>query len=227
MQKLKTQLDQYTDVDDNSKQKIEQLLPEDHLQGFRSAYLETARELRESWDRDNDADKAEQLDFELVLFSSVLIDYDYIIKLISEITQSSTPQKMNREKLIQLIQSVANLEEDREDIIDYVNQLEAGVVMDEQAVRNGYEKFKEQKSQQMLTKMAQKHGLQTDALQTFVDNIMDRRIFDGEHLSDLIKPMELGWKARMEKETDLMKDLGPYLRKLARGQDISGLSAYE
>ncbi len=226
VQKLKTQLDQYTDVDAESKQQIEQLLSEDHLQGFRSAYLEIARELRESR-KGGDSDKDDQLDFELVLFSSVLIDYDYIIKLISEITQSSTPQKMNREKLIQLIQSVANLEEDREDIIDYVNQLEAGVVMDEQAVRDGYEKFKEQKSQQMLTKMAQKHGLQTDALQTFVDNIMDRRIFDGEHLSDLIKPMELGWKARMEKETDLMKDLGPYLRKLARGQDISGLSAYE
>ncbi len=227
VQKLKTQLDQYTDVDDDNKQKIEQLLSDDHLQGYRSAYLEIARELKEGRETGSNDEKAEQPDFQLVLFSSVLIDYDYIIKLISEITQSGTPQKMNRGKLIELIRSVANLEEDREDIIDYINSLETGVVMDEQAVRDGYQKFKEQKSQRILTNMAQKHGLQTDTLQNFVDNILNRRIFDGEHLSDLIAPLEPDWKARVEKETNLMKDLGPYLRKLARGRDISGLSAYE
>ena len=70
-------------------------------------------------------------------------------------------------------------------------------------------------------------GLATDALQTFVDGILDRMIFDGEHLSDLMAPLELGWKARTQAELALMADLHPLLTKRAQGRDISGLRAYE
>jgi type I restriction enzyme R subunit len=52
-------------------------------------------------------------------------------------------------------------------------------------------------------------------------------IFDGEHLSDLLAPLQLGWKARTQKEQALMKDLIPLLHKLAQGREISGLEAYE
>ena len=52
-------------------------------------------------------------------------------------------------------------------------------------------------------------------------------IFDGEQLSDLMAPLELGWKARSEAELALMQDLLPVLTKRARGRDISGLRAYE
>jgi type I restriction enzyme R subunit len=52
-------------------------------------------------------------------------------------------------------------------------------------------------------------------------------IFDGEHLSDLMAPLELGWKARTQAELALMEDLFPLLTKRAGGRDISGLSAYE
>jgi len=60
-----------------------------------------------------------------------------------------------------------------------------------------------------------------------VDGILQRMIFDGEALSDLMAPMELGWKARAQAETALMKELVPVLQKRAQGRDISGLSAYE
>ena len=49
----------------------------------------------------------------------------------------------------------------------------------------------------------------------------------GEHLSDLMAPLDLGWKARTQAELALMKDLHPLLTKRASGRDISGLSAYE
>jgi type I restriction enzyme R subunit len=49
----------------------------------------------------------------------------------------------------------------------------------------------------------------------------------GEHLSDLLAPLKLGWKARTQKELALMEDLIPLLHKLAQGQEISGLVAYE
>ena len=72
-----------------------------------------------------------------------------------------------------------------------------------------------------------RHGLQTAALQTFVDNILSRMIFDGEQLTDLLAPLELGWKQRRKAELALMEELAPYLNKLAGGRDISGLNAYE
>ena len=65
------------------------------------------------------------------------------------------------------------------------------------------------------------------ALQTFVDGILDRMIFDGEHLSDLMAPLDLGWKACSQAELALMADLCPLLTQRAGGRDISGLSAYE
>ena len=78
-----------------------------------------------------------------------------------------------------------------------------------------------------LAAMASKHHLATASLQTFVDGILDRMIFDGEHLSDIIAPLDLGWKARTQAELALMKDLHPLLTKRAGGREISGLSAYE
>jgi len=56
---------------------------------------------------------------------------------------------------------------------------------------------------------------------------MSRMIFDGEKLTDLLEPLDLGWKERKDKELALMEDLVPQLRKLAQGREISGLGAYE
>ena len=64
-------------------------------------------------------------------------------------------------------------------------------------------------------------------MQAFVEGILERMIFDGEQLSDLMAPLDLGWKARTQAELALMKDLYPLLTKRAAGRDISGLSAYE
>ena len=60
-----------------------------------------------------------------------------------------------------------------------------------------------------------------------MDGILQRMIFDGEQLGDLMAPLGLGWKARTEKELALMADLTPLLRKRAQGRDISGLNAYD
>jgi type I restriction enzyme R subunit len=75
--------------------------------------------------------------------------------------------------------------------------------------------------------MARKHGLDTTTLKAFVDGIMNRMIFDGDALSELFEPLNLGWKDRAVKELELMGDLSPLLNKLAGGREISGLAAYE
>ena len=102
-----------------------------------------------------------------------------------------------------------------------------GEALDETAIRSGYEQFKAAKNSRKLADIATKQGLEPAALQTFVDSILRRMIFDGEELSDLMAPLGLGWKARTQKELALMEDLIPLLHKLAQGREISGLKAYE
>lgn len=134
VQRLKTQLDQYTDLTPENAASIAQVIPPDQLQAFRGVYLETAQRLKAQQDKGGG--------------------------------ESGTVQQLNFE-------------------------------------------------------------LETAALQAFVDGIMQRMIFDGEKLSDLLAPLDLGWKARTQKELALMEDLTPLLHKLAQGREISGLNAYE
>jgi type I restriction enzyme R subunit len=230
VQRLKTQLDQYTDLQPEQKELIEHILPTDQLLEFRSSYLETAKQLKEK--RDKQGDKAEpavqELDFEFVLFASAIIDYDYIMGLISKFTHNQpSKQKMSREQLINLLSSSANLMDERDDIAAYIKTLEEGKGLTETEIRDGYQTFKAEKFAKEINQTAQTHGLETEALKAFVDGIISRMIFDGEQLSDLLAPLELGWKDRTKKELALMEDLVPLLKKLAQGHEISGLKAYE
>lgn len=230
VQRLKTQLDQYTDLNTEQKQRIETIMPEEQLREFRSSYLETAKLLKDKQQKEgNEADPAvQQLDFEFVLFASAVIDYDYIMGLIAKYTQAKpSKQTMTRDQLINLLSSSANLMDERDNIVAYINSLQAGKSLTEQEIRDGYQTFKTEKYAAELAAIAQKHGLATTALQSFVNGIISRMIFDGEQLSDLLAPLELGWKARTQKELSLMENLLPYLKKLAQGKEISGLKAYE
>jgi type I restriction enzyme R subunit len=236
VQRLQTQLDQYTDLTDEEKQTIEQVLPKEELRGFRGQYLETAQRLREQrektggdGEKETTSDDIDQLDFEFVLFASALIDYDYIMSLIARFTgQDPKQQKMNREQLIGLIESDAKFLDEREAITDYVRSLEAGKPLDEQAVRDGYQQFKAARDAQEVAATARKHCLTQASLQAFVDRILQPpMIFNAEQLNDLLAPLDLSWRARTEKELALMADLVPLLKKRAAGREISGLSAYE
>ncbi|WP_130902047.1 type I restriction endonuclease subunit R [Pseudomonas sp. Sample_23] len=233
VQRLKTQLDQYTDLTEDNAVAIEHILPKENLLGFRGAYLETAQRIKAQQgkggkDADGPADEVDQLDFEFVLFASAVIDYDYIVGLMSRFSQQGPgKQKMSREQLIGLIQADAKFMNEREDIAAYIATLKAGEGLSETAIRDGYARFKKEKDSVELAAIASKHHLPPAALHSFVDSILQRMIFDGEQLSDLMAPLELGWKARTKAELALMEDLHPLLSKRAQGRDISGLSAYE
>ncbi len=228
VQRLKTQLDQYTDLGEDQQAQVQKLLPEDTLRGFKGVYLDTAQRLKAQQGKDTGGNTTvEQLEFEFVLFASAVIDYDYIMGLIAKFTQKTSKQKMTRDELIELISSSANLLDERDDIIAYINSLPVGQSLNENAIRDGYQAFKAAKSAHDLAVIADKHRLEPQALQAFVDTIMSRMIFDGEKLSDLLSPLELGWKARTQAELALMEDLLPVLHKLAQGREISGLAAYE
>jgi type I restriction enzyme R subunit len=231
IQRLKTQLDQYTDLTEENKIAIEQLLPNDQHRGFKGAYLETAQRLKEQQGKSDDGpgtDDTDQLDFEFVLFASAVIDYDYIMGLIARFSaREPGKSKMTREQLIGLISSDAKFMDEREDIAAYIATLKAGEGLSEEAIREGYIRFKKEKNAKELAAIAHKHGLTSDALRTFVDGILERMIFDAEKLGDLFATLDLGWKARTQAELALMVDLHPLLTKRAQGRNISGLSAYE
>ncbi len=230
VQRLQTQLDQYTDLTEEDKTKIETILPKDDLKGFRGAYLETAEKLRKGRGKTGGTPNpvVDQLEFEFVLFASAVIDYDYIMGLIARFSgQAPGKAKMSRDQLIGLIESDAKFMDERETITDYVRSLESGKKLDEKAVRDGYARFKAEKQAAELAGVAGTHGLTPESLQSFVDTILARMIFDGEHLTDLMEPLGLGWRERREKELALMAELVPLLKKRAAGREISGLNAYE
>jgi type I restriction enzyme R subunit len=233
VQRLKTQLDQYTDLSEGDKASIEQVLPEDRLRGFRGQYLDTARKLRQQRGVTGGKGQAmdvpvDQLDFEFVLFASAVIDYDYIMGLIAKYSQKAPGKAtMTREELIGLISADAKFIDERDAIAAYINTLKAGEGLSEASIREGYTRFMAEQSAKELAAIAARHGLATAALQAFVDSILSRMIFDGEQLSDLMAPLELGWKARSQAELALMADLVPLLTRRAGGREISGLTAYE
>lgn len=229
VQRCKMQLDQYTDMDDSQKAIVESLMPENDLQAFRGAYLEIARQLKAKREREPEKVTPEiaDMDFEFVLFASAVIDYDYIMALIAQYVGKSANVNMTKEQLVSLIRSSANLLDDSDDIIAYIDSLNGVNGMTEQEIREGYERFKNEKNTCDLKNIAEKYGLDLANLQNFVDDVVERKIFDGDRFSELLEPLELGWKARMNKETEIIRDLAPLLRKMALGQDVSGLSAYE
>lgn len=167
------------------------------MQGFKGVYLETAKRLKEQQDKQGDQapPEVQQLDFEFVLFASAVIDYDYIMGLIARMTQQK-PGKvtLNREQLIGLIQSDAKFIDEREDIAEYIRGLPVGEALDEKQIRDGYERFKAEKKTRELAGIAARHGLEAPALQAFVDEVLRRRIFDGEALSELMAPW--AWAGR-------------------------------
>jgi len=230
VQRLKTQLDQYTDLSEEQKAKLEKLLPEEQLRSFRSSYLEIAKQLKEVQQKEGDKapENIQQLDFEFVLFASAVVDYDYIMGLIAKYTQGTPKkQKMTREQLIGVLSSSANLMEEREDIIDYIKTLEVGKGLDEHEIRDGYQHFKADKIAKDLADIAGENGLDISALKQFTEATINRMIFDGEKLSELFAPLDLGWKERTKRELALMEKLTPLLKKQAEGREISGLKAYE
>src|SRR5690606_32368769 len=230
VQRLKTQLDQYTDLDETQQEVIENILPKDTLLEFRSSYLETAKQLRDIQIKEGEdaPDDIQQLDFEFVLFASAVIDYDYIMSLIADNTrQKPSKQNMTKAQVKSLLKSNSNLMDEEEDLSDFIDQLDWSKGYTAEELKENFETYKVEKYDKELADIAHQHGLQTTALKTCVEKIRNRVHVDGEKLTDLMEPLELGWKQRSKAETALMGDLVPLLKKQAGDREISGLAAYE
>jgi len=166
VQKLKTNLEQYTDLSDEQRQTIENIMPTDTARAYKGAYLDIASKLKEQQGKsDNGADELEELDFEFVLFASAVIDYDYIMDLISQYS-SSKPQKekITKEQLIGILKSNSNLLDEKDDMIEYINSLNVGVALDENDIKDKMKTIsqKQVKLYYILEAIAKKESLDTD-----------------------------------------------------------------
>ncbi|WP_018675928.1 type I restriction endonuclease subunit R [Riemerella columbina] len=231
IQRLKTQLDQYTDLDEEQKEQIETLLPKETLLEFRSSYMETAKKLKTKQGKGEEetSPELEELDFEFVLFASAIIDYDYIMNLVADSTQKEpTKQKMTKEQIKRLLSSTSNMPNEKEDLTEFFDVLDWSRGYEAEELKQRFEDFVIEKKNKALMTIATKHNLPITDLKAFVERVIERKIFDGEELTDLLAPLGLGWKERGKKELALMEDLIPELKKLVgENNEISGLKAYE
>ncbi|MDE2127911.1 MAG: type I restriction endonuclease subunit R [Armatimonadetes bacterium] len=230
VQTLRTQLDQYTDLTPDQEQELENILPEDQLRGFKGAYLATALALREKQRKTGaDPDAAvEEVDFELVLFASALIDYDYIMSLIARFSQQKPGKEaITLERLIGVIAADSKFLDERDLITEYVRSLEVGKPLQKRQVCDGYVAFKTERDAQEVAELAARQGLNAEEVQRLVDEVLQRRIFNGDRLTTLLEPLGLGWRQRVEKELALMNELEPLLRRRAGEREIAGLKVYE
>ena len=236
VQRYKTQLDQYvdtTDVSDTSVVSEPQSkygFTDDDLLAFRGAYLNLAYSLKKKREKTSEpvSPEVEDLDFEFVLFASAMIDYDYIMDLIAkQYGGTGVKVKLTREQLVNLVLSNSNLMDERDDIIAYINSLEEVNGKTEQEIKDGYNRFKAERYANEIDSIARQYEITTESLNDFINEILNRKIFDAEKLNDLLAPLNLGWKARSKVESALMADLIPLLKRKAEGEEISGLSAYE
>ena len=233
LQRILIQLDQYVDIPPELQARIDAIMPPEKRLAFRTAYLELGRELRQKRaaespdDASEPTDVMQDIDFELVLFASAIIDYDYIISLIARMVNEEEPERreVTREEIVALLSSHSNLPEDREDILEFVRHPEAinGRTADE--ISDEFRRFREAKWHRLVHEMAQRHGVDQGRLSDFIESTLDVMRYDDSHLSDLFTDEGLGWRDRVTKKNALRADLVPLIRLRAAGQTIDNLPA--
>lgn len=210
VQRYKTELDQYVDFTDVTNTSIvseaqsEYGFTDDDLLAFRGAYLNLAYSLKKKREKTTEpvSPEIEDLDFEFVLFASAMIDYDYIMDLIAkQYGGTGIKVKLTREQLVNIVLSNSNLMDERDDIIAYIDSLREVNGKTEQEIKDGYNLFKAERYANEVASIAQKHKITPEALNEFINGIMERKIFDAEKLTDLLAPLNLGWKARAKVES--------------------------
>jgi type I restriction enzyme R subunit len=221
VQRLKNQLEQYTDLSPEIKSEIETVIPPENLRAFRGAYIEIAKELRPSkQSSENPNTIGQQIDFEFVLFASAIVDFDYIMGLVAGLTNGKpSKEKMTAEQIISLLKSTANLMDEEEDLVNYIENLDTtrGYTQDE--ITENYKAFKKQNYQNELQAIANAHNLELTTLEAFIRRTLDLQRFDAPDFMDtVLAPLALGWRERAAKVEELKFILAPVIQSQADGR---------
>lgn len=230
VQRLALKLDQYVDMPEELQVAIEKAMPEDTLQQFRTAYLDLARRTKPTdggGDRGDDTPDGDTPDFELSLFSSALVDYDYIMKLLAKYTDTHRDKvKITKEQLLEILAGSVDLMKERDYLKAFIEkELKQGSGMSEMEIRAKYKAFKDKRFNQQIAALAQEYGINASALEAFVNETVKLRRIDEEALRELLSHID-NWKQRKAAKEGLLVKLAPLFNLLTGGNTIEGLNAY-
>ena len=228
VQRLALKLDQYVDMPEELQEAIEEAMPEDTLQQFRTAYLDLARRSGEAGGkRTEETPEDDTPDFELSLFSSALVDYDYIMKLLAKYTDTHHEKvKITKEQLLEILAGSVDLMKERDYLKAFIEEeLKQGSGMSEMEIRAKYKAFKDKRFTQQIAALAQEYGIEATALEAFVNETVKLRRIDEEVLRELLSHIG-SWKQRKAAKEGLLVKLAPLFSLLTGGNTIEGLNAY-
>lgn len=227
VQRLALKLDQYVDMPEEMKDAIETAMPGDTLQQFRTAYLDLARRRRNEKGSQAKEDPEDEPDFELSLFSSTLVDYDYIMKLLAKYTDTHFEKvKITKEQLLGILSGSVDLMNERDYLKAFIEEeLHKGSGISEKEIRERYKAYKDKRFNQQIAALAAEYGIESSALEAFVAETTKLRRLDEDALRDLLSHID-GWKQRKAAKEGLLVRLAPLFTLLSGGNTIEGLNAY-
>lgn len=227
VQRLALKLDQYVDMPEEMKDAIETAMPGDTLQQFRTAYLDLARRCRNERGSQSKEDPEDEPDFELSLFSSTLVDYDYIMKLLAKYTDTHFEKvKITKEQLLDILSGSVDLMNERDYLKAFIEEeLHKGSGISEKEIRERYKAYKDKRFNQQIAALAAEYGIESAALEAFVAETTKLRRLDEDALRELLSHID-GWKQRKAAKEGLLADLAPLFALLSGGNTIEGLNAY-
>ena len=227
VQRLALKLDQYVDLPEELKTAIEEAMPEDTLQQFRTAYLDLAHRIKPAGGGRTEETPEGDADFELSLFSSALVDYDYIMKLLARYTDTKVEKvKITKEQLLEILSGSVDLMNERDYLKAFIEEeLKKGSGLSEAEIRERYQVYKDKRLNQQIAALAQEFGIDTAALENFVNETVKLHRLDEDPLRELLSHIE-GWKQRKAAKESLLARLAPLFALLSGGNTIEGLNAY-
>lgn len=227
VQRLALKLDQYVDMPEEMKDAIETAMPGDTLQRFRTAYLDLARRRRNEKGSQSKEDLEDEPDFELSLFSSTLVDYDYIMKLLAKYTDTHFEKvKITKEQLLDVLSGSVDLMNERDYLKAFIEEeLHKGSGISEKEIRERYKAYKDKRFNQQIAALAAEYGIESAALEAFVVETTKLRRLDEDALRELLSHID-GWKQRKAAKEGLLVRLAPLFTLLSGGNTIEGLNAY-
>ncbi|WP_300366803.1 type I restriction endonuclease subunit R [Brachyspira sp.] len=233
IRRIRNYIEQYVNIEEKDAEKIEECMSKEIFSSFSGIYRDVAERLKKQnkayYDENGRNDERfEQTDFEYILFANDIIDYDYIMSLISKMTgQTVEKVKAAKEDIIKLLSSTTSMLDEQEDLKEYINLLPVNKPLSEKELKENYNEFKKEKNNVEINIIAQRHKIDNEKLKAFVYHTSEMLILNEDSLTELVAPLNLGWIDRTNKEKAIMKDILPLLKKLSKDKIIKGLSAYE
>ena len=229
VQRLALKLDQYVDMPEDLQNSIEEAMPEDTLQQFRTAYLDLARRTgpTDRGGRTEETPEGETPDFELALFSSAIVDYDYIMSLLAKFTNTNVVKvKITKEQLLEILSSSPDLMKESDYLKAFIEEeLKQGSGMSEIEIRAKYNAFKNKRFNEQIATIAKKYGIESSELEKFVNETVKLRRLDEDMLRELLSHID-SWKQRKAAKEGLLVSLTTFFDLLTGGNTIEGLNAY-